>query len=78
MREKERGLASPWLQQPAGSMQACRGGGGGGLVAGSQLRKPLHCPWGQARHFHCQSAGAKALFTSCKAGCNVRPALDSG
>jgi hypothetical protein len=21
---------------------------------------------------------AKALFTSCKAGCNVRPALDSG
>jgi hypothetical protein len=66
MREKEGGLA----------MAVCDAEK---VVAASQKAAPL--PMGAGRHFHCQSAerkGGKALSTSCKARCNVRPAFASG
>lgn len=69
-------------QQVACMLADCRdGGGGGGLVAVLSAQKESHsiAHGGRAgQAFSLPECRAKALFTSCKAGCNVRPALDSG
>jgi hypothetical protein len=84
MREKERRFGnamSASSQQVACMLADCRDGGGGGLVAVLSAQKASHsiAHGGRAgQAFSLPECRAKALFTSCKAGCNVRPALDSG